>query len=114
MKAWKVRNKYESCATVVFAETRGKARALARYTDACEDCGFVDIEVYREPKLDKYYKDGKTEMDWYNSKDRIVLVKECGFSCEDVDFSECGYCPAKEYCDTYKDEKEYWENVDER
>lgn len=29
MKAWLVREKDEFCATVVFAETRGKARALA-------------------------------------------------------------------------------------
>lgn len=34
MKAWLVREKDEFSATVVFAETRGKARALARATEA--------------------------------------------------------------------------------
>ena len=57
MKAWLVREKDEFCATVVFAETRGKARALAKYTDACEDCDFIDIEVRRVPQMDKYYKE---------------------------------------------------------
>jgi hypothetical protein len=109
MKAWLVREKDKYCATVVFAETRGKARALAKYTDACGDCAFIDIEVRRVPQVDKYYKDGKTEFDWLNSKDRIILVKELGFECEEVDLNVCEDCSAKEYCDKYKDEKEYLE-----
>ena len=81
MKAWFVREKDEFLSAVVFAETRGKARALARCTDACEDSNFCDIEVRRLPQMDKYYKEGKLEMDWYNPNDRIALVKECGFQC---------------------------------
>ena len=38
MKAWLVREKDGFSCAVVFAETRGKARALARLTSACEDC----------------------------------------------------------------------------
>ena len=108
MKAWLVREKDEFSATVVFAETRGKARALAMCTDACEDADFCDIEVRREPSMDKYYKEGKTKMDWENPKDRIALVKECGFRCDyySVDWDDCEDCPAKEYCDEYKDRKE--------
>ena len=105
MKAWLVKDKDEWCATVVFAETRGKARALAMHTDTCEDCKFTDIEVRRKPQIDKYYTEGKREMDWYNSKDRIALVKDCGFYC-DTDYLEkedCETCPAKEYCDQYKE-----------
>ena len=105
MKAWLVKDKDENAATVVFAETRGKARALAMHTEACEDVPFTDIEVKRRPQLDKYYTEGKKEMDWYNSKDRIALVKDCGFVC-DRDYWEqvdCAECPAKKYCDTYKD-----------
>lgn len=107
MKAWIVKEKDEFSATVVFAETRGKARSLARYTDACEDADFCDIEVRREPSMDKYYKEGKTEIDWDNPKDRIALVKECGFHCDYyyVDWDDCEDCPAKEYCDVYKDHK---------
>lgn len=110
MKAWLVRDKDAYLATVVFAETRGKARAIAIHTDACEDCDFCDIEVHRLPKADKYYKDGKMEMDWFNRQDRIALVKECGFVCEDIDLTICADCPAKQYCDGYKDYAEELQN----
>lgn len=105
MKAWLVREKDESCATVVFAETRGKARVLAQHTEVCEDVDFCSIEVRRRPELDKYYVEGKREMDWLNSQDRIALVKDGGFVC-DPEFWEpedCENCPANEYCDTYQD-----------
>ena len=109
MKAWLVREKDEFCATVVFAETRGKAKALAKYTDACEDCAFVDIEVRRVPQIDKYYKDGITELDWCNPQDRIILVKELDFACEYAEQEKCEYCSAKQYCDKYDEEKD-WDN----
>lgn len=101
MKAWLVRQKDEFCATVVFAETRGKARALALLTDACEDADWLDIDVYRRPNLDKYYVDGKREMDWFNKNDRIALVKDGGFVC-DPDYWEmedCEVCSARDYCE---------------
>lgn len=73
MKAWLVRDKYESCsAAVVFAETRGKAKAAAKSTDACEDSDFCDIEARRLPQIDKYYKDGKWEMDWNNYECEVI------------------------------------------
>lgn len=105
MKAWLVRERDGECATVVFAETRGKARALAMHTDACEESDFCDIDVSRKPQMDKYYTQGKKEMDWYNAKDRIALVKECGFSCipDAFDIEDCELCPAKQYCDRCQD-----------
>lgn len=105
MKAWVVREKNEFCAAVVFAETRGKAKVLARCTDACEDVHFLDIEVCRMPQADKYYKDGKRELDWFNPEDRLVLVKECGFMCDFDAFqrNDCTVCSAKAYCDRYTD-----------
>ena len=107
MKAWLVREKDEFCATVVFAETRGKARAVALSTDCCEDAKFTDIEVSRMPQADKCYKEGKREMDWDNPQDRIVLVKDCSFHCsKDIfDIEDCEICPAKEYCDYYQDKR---------
>lgn len=114
MKAWLVREKDASCATVVFAETRGKARAVATHTEACEDAAFVDIEVRRIPQMDKYYTEGKREMYWCNSSDRIALVKDCGFVC-DRDYWEhedCDKCPAKEYCDQYAELVEYQAEMD--
>lgn len=105
MKAWLVKEKDEYCATVIFAETRGKAKALAMATDVCEDANFCDIEVRRMPQADKYYKEGKKELDWFIPKDRIALVKDCGFSCapDYFDPEDCEHCPAKKYCDRYQD-----------
>lgn len=106
MKAWLVRTRDDPCATVVFAETRGKARSVAMGTDACEDADFIDIEVTRYKHMDKYYVDGKREMDWYNDKDRVALVKDAGFCCCDeaiYNGVECDACPAKEYCCTYEE-----------
>lgn len=108
MKAWLVRDKKESSATIVFAETRGKARVVAMHTDTCEDVDFCDIDVTRKRHMDKYYSEGKKEMDWYNAKDRIAMVKECGFRCDYdyFDIEDCEDCPAKQYCDRYEDYKE--------
>lgn len=103
MKAWLVKDKNEFCATVVFAETRGKARSIAMHTEACEDVDFCNIEVHREKQIDKYYIEGKTKMDWYDDNDRLALVKESGFYCEEIDEDMCEDCPAKEYCDSYID-----------
>lgn len=105
MKAWLVREKGEYCATVVFAETRGKAKVLASQTEDCDGVNFLDIEVRRMKEADKYYQDGKTELDWFNDSDRIALVKECGFTCDwdIIEMKECVDCAAKEYCDQYKD-----------
>ena len=104
MKAWLVREKGEFCAEVVFAETRGKARSLALHTDSCEDVPFTDIEVHRMKSADKHHKDGKWLLEWDNPKDRIALVKDCGFVCDyDFDLEDCKICSAKEYCDRYHD-----------
>lgn len=103
MKAWLVRQKDDWAAEVVFAETRGKARAKAQYTDACEDVDFIDIEVHRQPKVDKYYKEGKWGLDWADPQDRIVLVDECNFRCEYVEPYMCEGCSAKEYCEDYQE-----------
>lgn len=105
MKAYLVKDKDELSATVVFAETAGKARALAMSTECCEDVDFCNIQVKRRPQIDKYYVDGKKEMDWFNPQDRIALVKECGFEC-DPDYWEsehCELCFAKEYCGRYEE-----------
>lgn len=110
MKAYLVREKDQFCATVVFAETVGKAKMLALSTDCCEYARFIDIEAHRQPQVDKYYKEGKWHLDWENPQDRIVLVKECGFWCgeEAFEYEDCELCSAKEYCDKYQEKaREY-------
>ena len=105
MKAWLAREKDEFCATVVFAETRGKAKSLALATDACEDAHFCDIKVSRIPQADKHYREGKTELDWNDPADRLVLVRDCGFMCDFDAFNrnDCASCSARAYCDRYTD-----------
>lgn len=71
-------------ATVVFAETPGKARQLAQSTDACEDLDFIDIRAIRAPALDECYR-GWDEMNWY-----------------EIDHPKCDPCPAKEWCGRYE------------
>lgn len=98
-KAYCARSKWGDCSTVVFAESRGKAKSIAMSTEACEDVDFVNIQVHRLPQMDKYYKPDKSEMDWLDPEDRIALVKDAGFRCEYVELEECKQCPAREYCD---------------
>ena len=105
MKGWLVRPKDSYGAEIIFAKTRGKAKSLAMSTDCCSEADFVDIEVCRQPHVDKYYKEGKWHLDWENPKDRIILVKECGFTCDPdyFDPSNCENCSAREYCDKYRE-----------
>lgn len=105
MKAWLVSVKDCFGSTVVFAETRGKAKSIALHTDMCYgyDAEFTDIEVNRLSKADSQYKKGKTEMDWYDPNDRRFLVDKCGFHCEEVDLNECEKCSANDVCDYYQD-----------
>ena len=108
MKAYYASADYLDYATVVFAETRGKAKALALHTDAFEDSEYTDVRVSRLPALDRYYR-GLPEMDWFNADDRIAMVREAGFVCS-WDFGayelDCGSCPAAEWCDRYLEIKE--------
>ncbi len=105
MKAWLVNRNDEWCSTVVFAETRGKAKSYALRTESFEDVGYCELDVRRVKKMDKYYVEGKKEMDWFNSKDRIALVKDCSFMCDRnyLEREDCEVCPANEFCDDYQD-----------
>ena len=106
MKAYIVDTNYSDYSTVVFAEDRGKAKAIAMYTDALEGADYIDIRARRCPALDKYYF-GRTEMDWCEPTDRIALVKEVGWFCSDETFDseECPTCPARKWCDRREDKE---------
>lgn len=104
MKAWLCKPKDDYYSTVIFAETRGKARYLAQHTDNCEDLDFIDIEVKRLPNADCLYRAGKVEIDWYNENDRFILIKDCNFQCENVDSEDyCRSCPANNDCIAYSE-----------
>lgn len=106
MKAWVVREKDEFCARVVFAETSGKAKFLALGTEPLEDAEFCSIEVRRVPEMDKYYKEGKTYMDWFDPEDRVAMVKDANFTCEYIEMSRCETCQARGFCSNWEESEE--------
>lgn len=101
-----MREKDEFCATVVFAETAGKAKSIAFGTECLEDVPFCRIQVRRVPEMDKYYEEGKTWMDWFDQKDRVAMVKDANFTCEYIEMSECETCQAREFCGNWQESEE--------
>lgn len=108
VKAYQIidREGYADYSCIVFAETRGKAISLALGTDEFpkHDWDFTQLKAYRIPALDKAYR-GTWYMDWYNEEDRLALVKEAGYMCDEDSFDpdECERCCAKEYCSRYEE-----------
>lgn len=105
MKAWICRNeRYSDLATVIFAETRAAAHALAMFTDACSEAAWVDVSVKRIPELDDESRKQR-EMDWFDPEDRVALVRFGGFTCSYEMSDEdcpCDGCPATGYCSRYE------------
>lgn len=101
MKAWVVKPRSEGYSTIVFAETRGKAKAIAMQTFVCDGCEFTKIACYRLKKADKYYR-GRDEIDWSDPKDRVILVEQFGCVCEEIEESECEMCSASDICEAWK------------
>lgn len=117
MKAYQISDREGYCdySCIVFAETRGKAISLALGTDEFpkHEWDYTQLKAIRIPALDKCYR-GRWYMDWGNDEDRIDLVKEAGYCCDDDAFDpdECDLCVAKEWCDRYEEYKEEMENDD--
>lgn len=112
LKAYVVRDKdyYRDFATVVFARNRNEARSLAMKTDACEDLSYLEIEAKRKPALDNSYR-GRWEMDWNDPQDRIDCVKLAGMYCSYETDPKCGSCPARDWCERYKDDIESYDRI---
>ena len=102
MKAYKVWIDCGEGSTIVFAETRNEAKVIALSCDCCEDAEYIEVRVHRMKELDHLYK-GKCEMDWWDPETRITLVRDFGWQCWEPYYPECEDCPAKEYCDAYKE-----------
>ena len=111
IKAWQVSDEYDEYSTVVFAETRNKAKMVALNTDCCEDMDYIKISPRRFKDADKMYK-GRNEMDWSDSEDRRFLC-EHGWSCVEMDIEDCHDCPCNDVCVKYDDYKDDLENEDD-
>jgi len=111
MKAWKVNVKDDFCSVVVFAPTRGIAKSVALSSDILPDPEYLFLEAIRYPIADSQYN-GNGEpccMYWDDPDDRLFLVKECGWTCEEFMLECCEKCSAKDYCGDYQqwlDDKE--------
>lgn len=106
VKAWVCRDKTECFySTVVFAETAGKARAIAQNTDCCEDVDWCNISVRRVKELDNQYR-GHAEMDWDDREDRRALVG-LGWKCWEPSSWECEGCWCRDICDHVDGEEDY-------
>ena len=99
MKAWQAYSEDSEGSVVVFAETAGKAKQTALKTDELCEERYIDIRVKRLPKIDRFYKEGKSIADWNEDEDiRFELVKEYNWSCLEPSVECCEACPAEEYC----------------
>ena len=111
-KAYKVWLDCGEGSTVVFADTRNEAKVIALSCDCCEDAEYIEVCVRRMQELDHLYK-GQSEIDWWDKETRVALVRDHGWSCFDPYYPDCEECPAKEFCEQYKDmtgdmEQEVW------
>lgn len=108
MKAYKVYDRmgYSLYSVVVFADSYGKAKALALGTDEFPSCDwdYTELSARRVPSLDKYYH-GNRQLDWYDDEDKLVLIKEAGYECDEDSFDpdDCEICVGKEYCSRYQE-----------
>lgn len=96
LKAYRAFEKDSDYATIVFAESATQAKTIALSCESCEDAQYIDIRVQRMPGADELYT-GFSEIDWYDSKIRITLVRDFGWACLEPSW-ECDTCPAKQYC----------------
>lgn len=88
-KAWQAIN-YD-CAQVIFAETRGRAKALALDCDAFEGSEYTDVRVLRLLAADKYIEDGKVGLDW-SDLDDLRKIRKLGWFDEDYTQPRCKQC----------------------
>lgn len=104
IKAYRVKDSKsdEGYVTIVFAKSVNEAKTIALATDACSEARYIDIRVKRLPDADRLYK-GHNEIDWYDPKTRLILVRDFSWACEET-CAMCFTCPAKPYCRWYEEE----------
>ena len=108
MKAYVVsdREGYSEWIVVVFAESRGKAIVAALGTDEFQfgDWSYTELRAIRKPEFDKYYR-GNFRMDWDDQNDRLAMVRDGGYYCNEAAFypDDCAKCCSKDYCSRYEE-----------
>ena len=104
MRAYKVFDREYYYSVVVFAESPSKAKSYTyNHLDDLDGAEYTDLRARRIKRLDKYYKPDKKYLDWYIDEDRLALVKDGGYFCEELNF-ECDNCIARKYCEMIKED----------
>ena len=104
MKAWMVEDVNEEQVAIVFAETRNKAKYLAtQYDEGLQDYRYDEMRATRMPQLDKCAGDSPYVMDFAIDEDRLIMVRDAGFTCLEPEYEDCEKCVAKDYCEVYED-----------
>lgn len=106
MKAWIIKgeNIDGGCADIVYAETRGKAKAIAlKYSDQFEGFEYTDLKAKRFKEFDQYYKGVEYPDVWYDKELKVILVRDYFWHCHYTD-EYCDDCPAREYCDLWEED----------
>ena len=99
MKAWQANSEDSEGSVVVFAETAGKAKQTAMKTDELCNEQYIHIRENRLPKIDRFFKEGKTIVDCNEDEDiRLELVKEYNWACLEPTYRDCSVCLAEKYC----------------
>lgn len=103
-KAWYVWNENDGITAIVFADTVSGARKTAWDNNSefeLEFDKYIDIKPRRKNSLDYLDKPEGYVMNWNNPKDRIALVKDLKWYCEDPPYGECEKCNARNYCEAW-------------
>ena len=114
IKAYTVTENDSGVYFLVYAASASKARYIAYgFCDDVFDGAYYNFKdfldcttVRREKDMDGFYR-GKDILDWYDSEDRIALVKTLGWHCFDYGCNAedygCRNCAALQYCDFGKE-----------
>ena len=117
MKAWMV--EYDGCYTIVFAETRNKARVLGLKTDAAlgspgwGPANYIELDVWRRRDADHLYR-GEPEINYDDPEVREWFIEKCRVT--DWWFREemCSECAYEDDCPKLKSWMEEDEDNDGR
>ncbi len=95
----------------VYAEKASKAKYIAAGEPDWSGSGEVHrawaFRALRAETFDRYYKEGKTSLQWNDEEDRKILFDH-GWVCAEPERWECENCPCLSECDDGKAWMDYW------
>ena len=105
-KAWCSLNEKWCRPVIVFADTIGKAKSYFMKRDTVGYFNFCNVRPHRIKKLDYLDRPNGYVMNFLKDEDRLPMVRDAGFYCNEVDRQLCEECCAKEWCSAYEEVEE--------